>query len=98
MAAFIVDTKPDLEFVGTQMSVGYRSARNLCLVRSFAWPVYGEGRIAYMAMFQPHSDRAEARRNVLGNGINLVEGASAGGECTCKLVHEADASKTSIKG
>ena len=31
MAAFVVDTEPDLEFVGTQMSVGYRGARNLII-------------------------------------------------------------------
>lgn len=50
MTTFVVDTEPDLEFVGTQMSVGYRSARNLRIVRSFEWRVYAENRIAYMAM------------------------------------------------
>ena len=32
MAAFVVDTEPDLEFGGTQMSVGYCSARYLSIV------------------------------------------------------------------
>lgn len=30
--------------------------------------------------------------------MNLLEGASSSSECACDLVHEADASKPSIKG
>jgi len=33
MAAFVVDTKPDLEFIGPQVGVRYRSARDLAAVQ-----------------------------------------------------------------
>lgn len=42
MTTFVVDTEPDLQLADAQMSVGYRSARNLCIVRSFKWCVCRE--------------------------------------------------------
>lgn len=47
MAAFVVDTEPDLEFVGTHMGIGYRSAGNLGVVGSFCML---KGETAYMTM------------------------------------------------
>ena len=35
---------------------------------------------------------------MFGDGTNLVEGATSSGERACNLVHETDASETSIKG